>query len=161
MKNMDTKDRDFMNMAKDVSVHSISKKRKVGAIIVKDGEVISSGFNRNELLEGVCETSKLVCSDCGCSVTIGELCCTWSTNVQKMTPTEGVLHAERDAIYNAWKKGNNLDGTTIYCTHVPCVSCIITIKESGISTVVYIEDERKIASLELLQKNGIETRAIN
>lgn len=77
-----------------------------------------------------------------------------------------VVHAERDAVARAAKKGINLEGATIYISNFPCNECALEIVNFGISEVVYINDNyrdktfTKAAKI-ILEKAGVKCRQYN
>lgn len=116
----------FMKIAELVASRSTCLRRKVGAIIVRDNQILSTGYNG---------APKRVphCADVGClrakmNVPAGErheLC-------------RGI-HAEQNAIIQAAVNGVSVKGGTIYCTHQPCSICAKMIINAEIKNV-YIAD---------------------
>lgn len=124
---MDKWDKRFVALTRNVGDWSSCFRRKVGAIIVKDKRVMTTGYNGapsgiNSCLErGECIREKMQIP----SGTRAELCF-------------GV-HAEQNAIIQAARYGININGATLYCTHQPCVICAKMIINAGIRRVVYCE----------------------
>lgn len=122
----------YLKMAKIWSELSYCNRKKVGAIIVKNGMIISDGFN------GTPSKSKPnVCEDIN-----GET--NW-----------WVLHGEANAILKCAKHGQSCDGATIYQTHSPCRECSKIFIQSGIKRVVYIEEYKDITGIDLLIESGV------
>ena len=67
-----------------------------------------------------------------------------------------VLHAEANAITKVAKSNNSSDGATLYVTTLPCIECAKLIIQSGIRRVVYSNDYRQKAGLDLLNRANIE-----
>ena len=67
-----------------------------------------------------------------------------------------VLHADANAILKVAKSANSTEGATLYCTLSPCIECAKLIIQAGIIRVVYIEEYRAVAGLELLKRANIE-----
>lgn len=111
-------DRVFLNIAKEVSTLSYCVRAKVGSVIVKDGNVISFGYN------GTPSGS--------------DNCCEEEVEGKLVSKSE-VLHAESNAILKAAKMGFSTDGATMYLTLSPCKDCAKLILQSGIKRVVYLE----------------------
>jgi dCMP deaminase len=114
----------FMKITKDAAARSTCLKRKVGAIIVKDCRVLSTGYNgapkkiKHCGLRG-CLRKKL-------KVPSGqrhELC-------------RG-LHAEQNAIIQAAWHGVKIEGATMYATYQPCIICVKMMINAGITRLVY------------------------
>lgn len=119
-----TWDEYFMEMAEVAAKRSTCLRRKVGAVIVKNKQILASGYNGTPMGLPHCE-------DVGClreqlKVPSGknhELC-------------RGV-HAEQNAICQAAFHGVSVKGATIYVTNQPCVVCTKMLINAGIERVVY------------------------
>jgi dCMP deaminase len=121
-----TRDEYFMQMAKLAATRSTCLRRKVGAVIVKDSHVLSTGYNGSP--RGVSH-----CEEKGCLRVL--------MNVPSGTRHElcrGV-HAEQNAIIQAAYFGVSVDGSTIYTTTYPCSMCAKILINAGIKEVVYSE----------------------
>ncbi len=135
----------FMEMAQLVSSRSTCLRRKVGAVIVKDKRVLSTGYNGSPKGTKHCE-------DLGCirvqmnvpSGTRHELC-------------RGV-HAEQNAVTQAAYFGVSVDGSTIYTTTYPCSMCAKILINAGIKEIVYSEGYSDDLSKQLLDEAGIALR---
>ena len=132
-----TLDYRYLRMAKIWAENSYCKRRKVGALVVKDKMIISDGYNGTPSgFENVCEDDN---------------------NVTKPY----VLHAEANAITKLARSSNNSDGSTLYVTAAPCIECSKLIIQSGIKRVVYGEKYRLEEGLDLLRKANIEVIYLN
>ena len=106
-------DRRYMKMAVIWSENSYCRRRKVGALIVKDKMIISDGYNGTPAgFENVCEDEE-----------------------NKTLPY--VLHAEANAITKIACSNNSSSGATLYVTDAPCIECAKLIIQAGIKRVVY------------------------
>lgn len=127
----------YLRMARIWAENSYCKRRQVGALLVKDGAIISDGFNGTPSgFENVCEDEN---------------------NVSKPY----VLHAEANAITKIARSSQNSDGATLYVTASPCIDCAKLIIQCGIKRVVYGEKYRLDDGIRLLQRAGIETQHLN
>ena len=125
----------FMDLAKRTAEMSYAKRRKVGAILVKDGHVISQGWNGNPSgMPNKCEDD--------------------TTN--KTLPS--VIHAETNAIAKVAKSSYSSEGAILYITLSPCYSCAKLIIQSGVKEVVFLTEYRDTGGLFLLRKSGVQTR---
>ena len=118
-------DRDhyFMMMAHVVASRSTCLRRQIGAVLVKDGHVLSTGYNG--AARGVPHCKK--CAREGVpSGERHELC--------------KAVHAEANTIAQAAMHGVNTKGATVYCTHKPCYMCAKLLINAGVKKVVYQED---------------------
>lgn len=125
-------DRTYLNMTEEWSGLSHCRRKKVGALIVKSGMIISDGYN------GTPSGFDNSCEDCN-----GET--HWY-----------VLHAEANAILKCAKHGQACDGATLYQTHSPCKDCSKLILQSGIKRLVYVLDYKDTSGIEFLKQAGIE-----
>ena len=140
-------DKRFMELTQKVAEWSscYQENRHVGAIIVRDKRVLTTGYNgapsgiKSCVERGECLRKKLGIP----RGTRHELCY--------------AVHAEQNAIAQAAKLGIVLEGATLYCTHQPCVICAKMIINSGIKRIVYKEGYPDEFSIELLKEAGVET----
>lgn len=124
-------DKRYLRMALVWAENSYCKRRRVGALIVKDKMIISDGYNGTPAgFENVCEDEN---------------------NVTKPY----VLHAEANAITKVAASSNSSKGATIYVTAAPCIECAKLIIQSGIERVVYSEKYRIEDGSNLLIRAGI------
>ncbi len=125
-------DQRYLQMARIWAQNSYCQRRQVGALVVKEGMIISDGYNGTPSgFENVCE------DDNGLTKPY-------------------VLHAEANAITKLARSSNNSDGATIYITASPCIECAKLIIQAGIRRVVYGEKYRLTDGVELLERAGIE-----
>jgi dCMP deaminase len=134
----------YLKLAKQIAEESRAQRLKVGAIIVKDNNIVSFGYNGTPKgFDNECEfkqeTYTYVNKDGYVLVTKPE-----------------VLHAESNAIAKCAKSVHSSDGATLYTTHSPCFECCKLIIQSGITVVVFETDFRDRSGLELLDKAGIQ-----
>jgi dCMP deaminase len=132
----------FMEITRLVARRSSCLRRQVGAVLVKERNILATGYN------GV-PTGITHCAETGClraklNVPSGErheLC-------------RG-LHAEQNAIIQAAKHGTNIDGATLYSTTMPCIICAKMIINAGIKRVVYEEGYADQLSMEMVAESGL------
>ncbi|MDE7467711.1 MAG: dCMP deaminase family protein [Muribaculaceae bacterium] len=128
----DILDRRYLRMARIWAENSYCKRRKVGALIVKDKMIISDGYNGTPAgFENVCE------DDSGITKPY-------------------VLHAEANAITKVARSNNSSEGSTLYITASPCVECAKLIIQAGIRRVVFNELYRLTDGVDLLERAGVE-----
>lgn len=138
-------DQYFMSMAHLVSSRSTCVRRRVGAVIVKDKHILSTGYNGSPKGTKHCE-------ELGCireqlrvpSGTRHELC-------------RGV-HAEQNAVAQAAYFGVSVNGGTLYTTTFPCSMCAKILINSGITEIVYDEGYIDDLSKDLLSETGLKVR---
>lgn len=129
-------DRAYLRMAKTWSELSHCDRKQVGAIIVKDGMIISDGYNGAPSgFDNCCENAA------------GET--HWY-----------VLHAEANAILKVAKSTHNCSGATLYLTLSPCRDCSKLVVQSGIKRVVFINGYKDTSGIDFLKEAGIEIEQI-
>ncbi len=141
---MEKWDSRFMELTELVGTWASCFRRKVGAIIVKDKRVLTTGYNGAPAGISSCMER-------------GE-CLREKMNIPSGTRAETcyAAHAEQNAIIQAARYGANIDGATLYCTHQPCVICAKMIINAGIRRVVYKEGYPDEFSIELFKEAGTE-----
>jgi dCMP deaminase len=121
----------YLDIVKRIAEESYCKRLKVGALIVKDGNIISFGYNGTPKgMPNICEED---------NVTLPY-----------------VLHAESNAITKACKSPISTEGATLYLTHSCCVECAKLIIQSGIKKVYYIQRYRDLNGVNLLKNLGMD-----
>lgn len=125
-------DKYYIESAKLCANNSYAIKLKVGAIIVKDNQIISDGFNGTPCgFENKCEIKNIDGS---------------------LYTLPHVLHAESNAILKCAKYGRSTNGATLCITHSPCIECAKLIIQAGIVRVVYLEKYKNLDGIELLKR---------
>lgn len=117
----------FMEMAHVVSKRSTCLRRKVGAILVKEKHILSTGYNGAP--KGMSHCSETGCLRENRNIPSGErheLC-------------RG-LHAEQNAIIQAAVFGTSIKGSILYCTNTPCVVCVKMLINAGVTEIIYAGD---------------------
>ncbi|MFQ6056175.1 MAG: cytidine/deoxycytidylate deaminase family protein [Methanosarcinales archaeon] len=135
----------FMEIAKVVAKRSTCLRKQVGAVIVRDKRILSTGYNG-------APRNLAHCLDIGCvrdqqniaSGTMHELC-------------RGV-HAEMNAIIQSAIHGVSIKSATLYCTHQPCVLCAKIIINADIKKVVFGENYPDKAAIKFFKDAGVVVR---
>jgi len=134
----------FASITRQVATRSTCLRRKVGAIIVKDKRILTTGYNgapmgvKNCLEIGICLREEL-------GVPSGE----------RHEICRG-LHAEQNAILQSAYHGVKIRDSVIYSTNQPCILCAKMIINCGIRKIYYFEDYPDPLAIELLDEAGIE-----
>ncbi len=136
-------DQYFMSMAELASTRSTCMRRKVGAVLVKNRRIISTGYNG-------APAGHQHCQDIGClreqlNVPSGE----------KHELCRGV-HAEQNVIIQAAVHGIPVAGASLYCTTQPCSICAKMIINAGIKKVYFKKGYDDPLSLEMFAQAGVE-----
>ena len=141
MPNQHLLDTTYMKMARCWAELSKAERKQVGCLIVKDGAIISDGYNGTpSVFDNICELK--------------------DENCKLLTKPE-VLHAESNAISKLAKSTQGSEGATLYATCSPCLECSKLIIQSGIYRVVYGETYRSSQGIELLKKAGVKILFLN
>lgn len=126
----------LMEMAFTVAKRGTCQRLQVGAVIARDGRIISMGYNGAPTGLPHCEHHHLM--------------------IESTRGCENAEHAERNAIAYAARYGTALEGSDLYVTHAPCLACARTIISAGISIVTFTFPYRLTEGVELLEKAGIK-----
>ena len=125
----------FMNIAREVATRSTCDRKHVGAVIVRDKTILSTGYNGS--IKGLPH-----CDEAGHEMVEGH--CVRTT------------HAEANAIVQAAKNGVKIDSAEIYVTASPCYNCFKLIANSGIKIIYYHEFYRDDRILDRAKEVGIK-----
>jgi len=127
-------DKTYLEMANIWGQLSKAERKKVGCLIVRNGQIISDGYNGTPHgFDNRCE---------------------FDTRFGLETKSE-VLHAESNAISKLAKSSQSSEGATVYITLSPCFDCAKLMIQCGISRVVYGEQYRSNDGIDLLEKASI------
>ena len=111
-----TWDEYFMGIATMVAERSTCNRLNVGAVLVKDNDIIATGYNGSISGHDHCLDVGHLMHEDGCKRTI---------------------HAEMNAILSCAKRGESVENAKLYVTHYPCPECMKHINQVGIKTVIY------------------------
>lgn len=135
----------FMDTAERFAQLSSAKRLKVGAVVVQDNRIISIGYNgmpagwSNECEEDLYDDN-------------GDV-------IRSKTKDE-VIHAEANAILKLARDGERGNGSSLFCTHAPCISCAKLIYGAGVKKLFYREEYRDTAGVEFLKNCNIEVEQV-
>jgi dCMP deaminase len=133
----------FLEMAEVISRRSTCLRRHVGAILVRDKRILSTGYNGAP--SGLPHCIEVGCRRAELGIPSGqrpELC--------------RALHAEQNAIIQAALHGVDTHASTLYCTHQPCIICAKMLINAGVIRIVYQGDYDDEMAREMLTQAGIE-----
>ena len=133
-----------MKIAEDSKVRSTCLSRQVGAVIIRDKQIIATGYNG-------APAGAIHCTDIGYCI----------RKKKGYASGQGLElcragHAEANAIDQCARRGASCEGATLYVTASPCLECSKLIIQSGIKRVVYGEEYRIMDGVELLKRAGVE-----
>ena len=133
-----------MEIAEDSKIRSTCLSRQVGAVIIRDKQIIATGYNG-------APTGAIHCTDIGYCI----------RNKRGIPSGQGLElcragHAEANAIDQCARRGTSCEGSTLYVTTQPCVFCCIHIIQSGIKKVIFKGEYPTGLGLQLLKESGVE-----
>jgi dCMP deaminase len=129
----------FMKIAIQAGTRSTCDRKHVGAVIVRQKTILSTGYNGS--VRGMPH-----CDDVGHMMENGHCIAT--------------VHAEANAIIQAAKNGASVNGADIYITASPCWHCFKLIANSGIQRIFYLEFYRDRHVIDIAKKAGIELKQV-
>lgn len=135
-------DKNFINIARELSTASKCVSKQVGAVIVKDGRILSTGYNGTPAGHVNC-----------CDHWEGK----YTSEHHEWSKTYEI-HAEMNAIIWAAREGISIEGATIYVTLEPCSECSKNVIASGIKRIVYetpYEHTHSELISKFIQDNGV------
>ena len=137
----------YLKMADEWAQLSKAVRRKVGCLIVRDGQIISDGYNGTPAgFDNTCEF-------------VNEKFLARAENKLQTKPE--VLHAESNALMKLAKSTNSSKDSTIYLTMSPCFDCAKLIIQAGVLRVVYSDTYRNTEGIDFLRSNNIIAERVN
>jgi dCMP deaminase len=133
----------FMDITHFVATRSTCLRRHVGAVLVRDKRILSTGYNGAP--SGIDHCLEVGCLREQLGIPSGErheLC--------------RALHAEQNAIIQAALHGVGIKGATLYCTNLPCIICSKMLINSGIRRIIYQEGYPDKLAGEMLAAAGMK-----
>jgi dCMP deaminase len=124
----------FMNIAREVATRSTCPRKAVGAVIVRDKTILSTGYNGS--VRGLPH-----CAEIGCMMEDGHCVRT--------------IHAEINALVQAAKNGTSIAGAQVYVTASPCWQCFKCIANAGVQRIVFGEFYRDERIFEVSREIGL------
>jgi dCMP deaminase len=134
----------FMRIAQLVAERSTCTRAKIGAVVVKERNIIATGYNGSP-------SGMPHCLDAGCLI--------YKTTTPDGTVEDNcfrTIHAEVNAIAQAAKNGTSIDGASIYITASPCIHCLKVIINVGMRTIYYAKPYKIQTIAEMLENSGTE-----
>lgn len=134
----------FMDTAERFAQLSSAKRLQVGAVVVKDNRIISIGYNGTPAgWDNNCEEYVTLSDD----------------TVINRTKDE-VIHAEANAVSKLARDGESGYGSSLFCTHAPCIHCAKLIYGAGVKKVYYRNTYRDTIGLDFLAKCNVEVEQV-
>lgn len=139
------------------SQQSYAERKKVGAVLSREGRIIACGYNGTlPGIENKCEV-ETECLDCFEGFVGDNEICNKCNGTGKIVETsEFVLHAEQNLLMFCAKEGLKTKDSNLYVTMAPCKTCAKLIVAAGIKKVFYNETYRDMSGVEFLVNLGID-----
>ena len=138
----------FLTITRQVAERSTCTRAKVGAVIVRDKNILATGYNG-------APAGLPHCTELGCLV------------YTSRTPTGELeencfrtIHAEINAIAQAAKNGASIRDAEIYITHTPCIHCLKVLINTGIRRIFYEHDYKTHTLSEILRHSGVHLERV-
>ena len=142
-------DQYFLTITRQVAERSTCNRAKVGAVIVRDKNILASGYNG-------APAGLPHCTEVGCLI------------YQSKTPTGEseencyrTIHAEINAIAQAAKNGVGIRDADIYVTHTPCIHCLKVLINTGIKRIFYEKEYKLHTVSELLASTDVTLQKVD
>lgn len=129
----------YIDIAERTAQMSYATRLQVGAVIVVDNGIISTGFNGAP--KGEPNACEVVCGD-------------------QLVTLPNVIHAEDNAIRRVYERNLCAHGGSIFITHAPCIRCADKIIDAGIKEVYYKHDYKNDNGIRLLEHDNIKVRKL-
>jgi dCMP deaminase len=148
----------FINIAKEIGSLSYCTRSKVGAVLVKDGNIISFGYNGTPSgMDNSCEDKEFIDAEAAAHMDHEWIDFMWPHKDEdgfkhRLVTKSSVIHAESNAILKAAKSGHAVEGSTLYLTLSPCLDCCKLVLQSGVERVVYLQEYRNLQGVEFLKQ---------
>jgi dCMP deaminase len=134
----------YLNVASDASKLSKARRLKVGAVIVKNDNILAYGWNGTARgRDNNCESESIV------------------DGKSTLTTLDEVIHAEMNAVYKVARSTGNADGCDVFITHSPCTKCAAALVQLGAKTVFYREGYRLNDGVEFLEQCGVTVMKVD
>lgn len=145
-----------MDIALRTAENSFAIRTKVGAVLVKDNNILAVGWNSR--LPG----KDIICEEWKNTANTKEIVYTelLNTNVNELKTRDDVVHAEANLFYHCAKHGINTNNSTLYITLSPCVKCALAIISVGVKKVYFHKKYYDTTGLEMLINSKIEVKEI-
>jgi dCMP deaminase len=139
MNNRPSWDQYFMTITQQVAERSTCNRAKVGAVIVRDKNILATGYNG-------APAGMPHCLDVGCLIYESK-----TPNGENEQNCFRTIHAEINAIAQAAKNGASIKDAAIYITHTPCIHCLKVLVNTGIKDIFYLKPYKLHTLEELLR----------
>jgi dCMP deaminase len=150
----------YMRVAAECAAMSYAKRLQVGAVVVKDDNILSFSWNGTPKgWDNSCEHTEILPASAfdkpGEAAQNGYTWCDSEQHWHKLVTNPEVLHAERNALDKLAATKGGGRGASLFVTHSPCIECAKSIYQAGIVEVYYLHSYRCDAGLDFLKRAGV------
>src|SRR5919205_3657922 len=142
-------DQYFMTITQQVAERSTCTRAKVGAVIVRDKNILATGYNG-------APAGMPHCTDVGCLIYESR-----TPNGESEQNCFRTIHAEMNAIAQAAKNGSSIKDAAIYITHTPCIHCLKVLVNTGIKRVFFEREYKRQTLDELLRYADVHLEQVS
>lgn len=147
----------FMGIADITANLSYAKRLQVGAVIVKENQILATGYNGMPAdWENNCESIEYTYDERDTHNSSDWKFDEDEKKYFRLKTKPEVLHAESNALMKVAQSTESSTGATLFCTHAPCIECAKLIYQAGINKVYYRDTYRDSKGLEFLKQGGID-----
>lgn len=139
----------FLTITRNVAERSTCTRAKVGAVIVRDKNILATGYNG-------APAGMPHCLDVGCLIYTSR-----TPSGENEENCFRTIHAEINAIAQAAKNGASIRDADIYITHTPCIHCVKVLINTGIRRIFYEREYKRATIEELLRGGNIEMECVS
>ena len=139
----------FLTITRQVAERSTCKRAKVGAVIVREKNILATGYNG-------APAGMPHCLDVGCLIYTSR-----TPSGENEENCFRTIHAEINAIAQAAKNGASIRDADIYITHTPCIHCVKVLINTGIRRIFYEREYKRATIEELLRGGNIEMECVS
>ena len=139
----------FLTITRNVAERSTCTRAKVGAVIVRDKNILATGYNG-------APAGMPHCLDVGCLIYASR-----TPSGENEENCFRTIHAEINAIAQAAKNGASIRDADIYITHTPCIHCVKVLINTGIRRIFYEREYKRATIEELLRGGNIEMECVS
>lgn len=149
----------YMNLAELTAELSQAVRLKVGSVIVRDNQILATGYNGTPSgWDNTCESVE-ECHDVRDTYFADDW--RYEPETRKYTRLKTrpeVIHSESNAILKVARSTESSVNATMFCTHAPCIDCAKLIYQSGINTLYYRNTYRSDSGIDFLLKSGVNVQ---
>ena len=152
----------YMKLAELTADLSSALRLKVGSVIVRDNQILATGYNGTPSgWDNSCEDVLTTYDVRDCSYSDDWAYNETTKQYTRLKTRPEVIHSESNAILKVARSTESSVNATMFCTHAPCIDCAKLIYQSGINTLYYRNTYRSESGVDFLLKSGVNVQRYN